>query len=221
MSTEIWEQLVHGKPLDQAGIRKIDGRLDLRNLRVPEPHAGNTIRMPGFEVTVLGNVSSIEGARWQSIDLSASLLSGLRFSDCQIQNCLFDRCEMTDLRVWRTDFSNVSFREADLREVMLGGTSENSSARNRFYDVDFRGADMRESMYGAAEFVRCRFDHAKLSNVDFESSTFVDCSFAGELHEVVFNRTGFRYERFPPNTMTRVDFRRAKLRMCEFRGWRH
>jgi uncharacterized protein YjbI with pentapeptide repeats len=217
MSTEIWDQLIHGKSPREAGIPKIDGRLDLRNLHVVEPHAVKTVRTPLADVTVLRGITSIEGANWQSIDLSSSHLPGLRFLDCQIRNCVFDRCRMADLRVWRTDFANVSFRSADLRGAMLGGTSENDNRRVSFHDVDFSAADMRGTMYGAAEFLRCKFNHAKLNKVDFQSSTFTDCSFEGELREVLFYHRGFRGERFPPNEMKRVDFRRAKLRWSEFR----
>jgi uncharacterized protein YjbI with pentapeptide repeats len=123
---------------------------------------------------------------------------------------------MDDLRVWRTDFSNVSFRSADLRGAVLGGTSENDSRRNSFHDVDFTAADMRGTIYGAAEFVRCKFNHARLKKVDFQSSTFTDCSFEGELRDVMFWDRGFKGELFPPNEMKRVDFTRAKLRWSGF-----
>jgi uncharacterized protein YjbI with pentapeptide repeats len=218
MSTEIWDQLIHGKPPRGPGIPKIDGRIDLRNLHISEPYAVKTMKIPLADVTVLGGITSIESVSWQSIDFSSSQLPGLRFLDCQIRNCVFDRCRMADLRVWRTDFANVSFRSADLRGAMLGGTSENDNRRVSFHDVDFSAADMRGTMYGAAEFLRCKFNHAKLNKVDFQSSTFTDCSFEGELREVLFYRRGFRGERFPPNEMKRVDFRRAKLRWSEFRG---
>jgi uncharacterized protein YjbI with pentapeptide repeats len=217
MSTEIWNQLVHGKPLSDVGIPKIGDRLDLRNLHVAEPYAVATTRTPLADVTVLGGITSIEGTSWQAIDFSSSQLPGLRLLDCQIRNCVFDRCRLHDLRVWRTDFADVSFRSADLRGAVLGGTSEEDSRRVTFHDVDFTAADMRGTIYGAAEFLRCKFNHAKLNKVDFQSSTFVDCSFEGELREVLFYRTGFRGERFPPNEMKRVDFRRAKLRWSEFR----
>jgi uncharacterized protein YjbI with pentapeptide repeats len=218
MSTEIWDQLIHGNPLSDTGIPTIDGRLDLRNLYVAEPRAIKTMRTPLADVTVLGGITSIESASWKSIDFSSSRLPGLRFLDCQIRNCLFDKCRMGDLRVWRTGFANVSFRSADLRGAMLGGTSENDSRRVSFHDVDFTGADMRGTMYGAAEFLRCKFNHAKFNKVDFQSSTFTDCSFEGELRGVLFYRRGFKGELFPPNEMKRVDFRRANLRWSEFRG---
>jgi hypothetical protein len=89
MSTEIWQQLIHGKPFDAAGVPLIEGRLDLRNLHVPEPHAVKTLRMPRMDVTVLDGITSIEGVSWQSIDFSGSQLPGLRFMDCQLRNCVF------------------------------------------------------------------------------------------------------------------------------------
>jgi uncharacterized protein YjbI with pentapeptide repeats len=218
MSTDVWQHLIHGKPFDEVGVPTIDGRLNLRNLHVPDPHSVKTVRTPLADVTVLGGVTSIKSTSWQSIDFTASQLPGLRFLDSQIRNCVFDRCRMDDLRVWRTDFENVSFRSADLRGAVLGGTSEESNRRNSFHDVDFTAADMRGTIYGAAEFVRCKFNHAKLNKVDFQSSTFTDCSFEGELRGILFYRTGFRGGRFPPNEMKRVDLRRAKLRWSEFRG---
>jgi uncharacterized protein YjbI with pentapeptide repeats len=218
MSNEIWQKLVHGRSLGKESSPKIGGRLDLRNLHVPEPHAVETLRMPRMDVTVLDGITSIERASWQSIDFSGSMLPGLRVIDCQIRNCVFDRCRMSDLRVWSTDFVDVSFRSADLRGAVLGGTSVEDSRRNRFHDVDFTAADMRGTMYRAAEFVRCKFNRAKLTKVEFQSSTFTDCSFEGELRGVIFSHKGFDCERFPPNEMKRVDLRQATLRRNEFRG---
>jgi uncharacterized protein YjbI with pentapeptide repeats len=218
MSDEIWQRLVHEKSLGNESAPTIDGRLDLRNLHVPEPHAVETLRMPRIDVTVLSGITSIKGVSWQSIDFTGSQLPGLRFLDCQIRNCVFDRCRLDDLRVWRTDFANVSFRSADLRDAVLGGTRDDDSRRNTFQDVDFTAADMRGSIYGAAEFLRCKFNRAKLVKVDFQSSAFTDCIFEGELRGVLFYRKGFDCERFPPNEMKRVDLRRAKLRWSEFKG---
>ena len=113
---------------------------------------------------------------------------------------------------------NVSFRSTDLRGALLGGTSDGDSRRNRFHNVDFTAADMRGTMFRATEFVRCKFNRAKLVKVDFQSSAFIDCSFEGELREVIFCRRGFDCERFPPNEMKQVDLRRTTLRGSEFRG---
>jgi len=87
-----------------------------------------------------------------------------------------------------------------------------------YLGVDFTEADLRDTAYLAAAFERCTFRNTKLVQINFRNSTFVECRFEGELREVLFWRTGFEGEAFPPNEMVNVDFSRAKLRDVEFRG---
>ena len=202
MSTDIWQKVIHGRPFDAVGIPTIDGRLDLRNLHVPEPHAVERLRMPRMDVTVLGGITSIKGVSWQSIDFSGSQLPGLRFLDCQIRNCVFDRCGLGDLRVWRTNFANVSFRSADLRDAMLGNAE---SDRRVTHDVDFSSADMRGTMYGAAEFAANPI--AQIGQGGFQSAPLPTA--AEESCATSVLPQGVRLRRFPPNEMKRVDLRRA------------
>jgi hypothetical protein len=56
----------------------------------------------------------------------------------------------------------------------------------------------------------------KIEQSGLQSSAFTDCSFEGELREVMFCQRGFKGELFPPNEMKRVDLKRAKLRWSEF-----
>jgi uncharacterized protein YjbI with pentapeptide repeats len=216
MIAEIWQRLARGELLDRAGLPKLHDRIDARNLNVPEPYAIKRERLARFDVTHLSGFTTVRGANWQSIDFSNSKLPSIRLFDCQIEDCIFDRCRLPDLRVWGTTFAKVSFRFADLRDAALGGIA--GYGLNIFRDVDFTGADLRGSAHFAAQFERCKFIHTKLDKLDFQSSNFTDCVFEGELREVQFFRTGFKAEQFPPNEMKRVDFRRAKLRWSEFRG---
>ena len=213
---EIWNRLCTGEPLQGLGIARIGNRLDLRNLHLPEAKVISTTQMPFANVNVLKGMWDVQDASWRSVDFSSSRLPNLRWLSCQIGDCLFDRCRFDDLRVWGTDFSNVSFCSAYMRRAALGGVSEGRV--NTFRHVDFTSADMRGTAWDAAEFVGCTFKNTKLDEADFQSSSFRDCVFEGELREVVFNRRGFRGEAYPPNEMKGVDFRRAKLRFCEFRG---
>lgn len=215
MTAEIWKQLTQGRRLDGIGASKIGKRYDLRNLHVAEPYPIKKMRTNIADVTFLRGITSIEDAIWRSIDFSFSRLPGLRFLRCHIDDCVFDHCQMRDLRVWGTKFSNVSFRSADLRDGSLGGVDRGE--RTSFRNADFTAADLRDIGCNAAEFVGCDFSHAKLDKVDFQSSTFTDCIFEGELREVLFYRRGFEGEQFPPNEMTRVDLRGAKLRWSQFR----
>jgi len=84
--------------------------------------------------------------------------------------------------------------------------------------VDFSGADLRETVYKAAAFEKCIFRNSKLMKIDFQTSTFTDCVFEGELCDVLFYSRGFEGEAYPANEMINVDFSRAKLQDVGFRG---
>ena len=118
--------------------------------------------------------------------------------------------------MWGTSISNTSFRAADLRRVALGGVD--NGRRNSFRCVDFTKADLRQTVYVSADMVGCTFSHTKIAKVDFQGTVFVDCRFEGRLEEVQFHRHAFRGEAFPPNEMSGVDLRGAKLSHVEFRG---
>jgi hypothetical protein len=216
MNLEIWHQLVQGKPLQSLNALQLNGRIDLRGLHIADPHVTKKIKTKIADVEILGGLTTIRKSNWRAIDFSSSQLSGLRLFGCNIDDCVFDECRFGDLRVWGSDFKDVSFRHANLRGAVLGGVVE--GRWNKFHNVDFSFADLRGTNYEAAEFVGCTFKSTKLDNVDFESTTFTDCCFEGELREVLFYRHGFRGESYPPNEMKRVDLSRAKLRWSEFRG---
>jgi fluoroquinolone resistance protein len=213
---EAWNRLSQGKNLDGLSLETREGRVDLSGLILP-----GTSRLRRYQ-TAIANVEEIKpgavirGVKWKDFDFADSKLNGVRFFDCEIRNCRFDECQLRDFRVWSSKFSETTFRGADLAKAALGGVQD--GRRNSFFGVDFTEADLSQSMYMAASFERCIFRNAKLVKVDFQTSTFSDCEFEGELREVVFNRRGFRGEAFPANEMINVDFSKAKLHFVEFRG---
>jgi len=66
--------------------------------------------------------------------------------------------------------------------------------------------------------VECCFADANMTKVDFQGTVFVRCAFEGKLEDVLFYRFAFKGEKFLPNEMKEVDFRRAKFHFVEFRG---
>ena len=214
--SETWARLLAGRPLDGLGLSMKNGRFDLSGWTTRTfggDERPGTSRANG---DVLRPIVDIKGVTWRCIDFSASDLPHLRFMDCRLEDCIFDRSVCHDWRIWTSTFERCSLRGTDLRGSSLGAVE--GSARNLYSNTDFRDADVRSTSFIAAAFTSCRFDNAKLKRVDFESSTFADCSFAGGLDEVVFNRHGFEGEHFPPNEMLRIDMRLAKLRHVEFRN---
>jgi len=218
LNLEIWSRLIQGKSLEGLAIDIIDGRFDLNGLELPEPEILRRFQLHGILINEIAPSAIIHNAKWQNLDFTGSKMNGVRLIGCELNNCIFERCQLRDLRVWATTFTGCSFKKANLREAALGAVDVQSDKRNIYSQVDFSEADLRGTAYKAAAFEGCVFRNAKIEGIDFDSSTFSDCVFEGELRDVLFYRRGFEGEAFPENEMINVDFSRAKLRDVGFRG---
>ena len=216
LNLEIWSRLTQGKSLEGLSVDNIDGRVDLRCLELPAPEILRRFQSHGISMAEIAPSASIHNAKWQNLDFTGSKMNGLRLFGCELSNCLFERCQLRDLRVWATTFTECSFKKASLREAALGGVQDGK--RNIYSRVDFTETDLRGTAYKAAAFDGCIFRNAKIEGIDFNSSTFTDCIFEGELRDVLFYRRGYGGEAFPENEMLNVDFSHAKLRDVAFRG---
>jgi|HubBroStandDraft_3_1064219.scaffolds.fasta_scaffold10097_2 uncharacterized protein YjbI with pentapeptide repeats len=224
---EAWRRLLGGESLDDMPLPRIDGRIDLGGLALPEPRVVQQWQTPLANIARIEPGGTFRQARWRDLDFSGSKLNSLRFYESEIVNCRFDRCQLKDLRLWATTIRDCSFLRADLRESALGvATLEQGplkGRRNKFAGIHFTETDLRGTVYVAAAFESCIFRNAKMVKIGFGSSTFVDCQFEGELREVLFWRSdlrtrGFPEDAFPPNEMKNVDFSHARLCDVEFRG---
>ncbi len=214
-SSRVWELLLKGDPLANLPSTP-EGRIDVRGLIAPATSVGDAISDDHSDFRdQKGNVV-IRKVHWRGIDFSRARLDSLRIFDSTLENCVFDDSRCKDWRLWGTVVTGCSFRSADLRTSALGGVDD--GRRNAFRSVDFSRADLRGTAYKAADFVDCIFQDTNLTKVDFATTRFERCTFAGELREVLFYRTAYQGEQFPPNEMLAVDFRRARLRYVEFRG---
>lgn len=153
--------------------------------------------------------------RLEGVDFSGQPLPHLRFFDCTLTKCSFDHASCRDIRMWGTTLHDCTFREADIQDSALGPVHDGKC--NRFKGVLFERTDMRGTAYQSAVFTNCRFDHAKLTKVNFQGSRFSQCIFRGELREVLFYDHGFRGEALEANRMENVDFSGAQLRWVQFR----
>jgi uncharacterized protein YjbI with pentapeptide repeats len=216
LATEVWRRLSAGQPLDGLGLGEHNGRLDLREINAPEPDVLRQYSTASTDVTEYGGYLAMRGVHLRRLDFSHAHLGCIRILDSTLENCLFERAGCQDWRMWGTRVVGGSFVGADLRRSSLGAV--HNGARNAFRGVTFSEADLRQTSYVSCDFVACRFAKAKLEKVDFQGAVFSDCSFEGELSEVLFYRQAFRGEKFPPNEMKGVDLRAATLRHVEFRG---
>lgn len=159
---------------------------------------------------------NVDGATLEGIDLSGAYLPHFRLLKGQVTDCRFDGARLPDLRIWSTTFLDCSLRGADLREASLG--APHGRREVRYERVDFGSADLRGAHAAIPDFVDCDFSHARLDEVDFGSSTFLRCRFAGELWDVIFwgRKPGSSKRSDAP--MREVDFTAADMRHVEFRG---
>lgn len=215
-SAEVLTRLTQGKSLVGLGLGVHDGRADLRGLQVPKAMVTRRLRTKIADVDVFSPLTKVHNARWEGLDLTGSSLQHILFSDCVVENCVFDKCQCQNWGLWGTVLTRCRFRRTDLRQACLGGLS--GTRQCAYHKVDFSDADLRGIACSGAEFAECVFRNTKLTRVNFGGSSFTDCLFEGDLDEVCFNRTAFRKEWLPPNEMKRVDLRRARLRYVEFRG---
>lgn len=212
---EVWRRLLSGEPLDGLGLALKNGRLDLSGLVAPQPIVERTLETPQGSVT-LGQTWQANRVTWQSLDFSGSRLPWGMLDGCTIRNCVFDGCDCTCWRTWANTFEDTSFRSASLRGAGLGGQDQ-EGRWNRFYRVDFTDTDLRDTTYGAAEFTGCRFKKNRLRKINFDGCAFTDCTFEGEMREVLFESEGLSVKPGPRNEMRGIDLRGAKLREVHFR----
>jgi len=216
LTARVWQRLIARESLADLRLPLTEeGRIDLRGLVAPQPSIAREYQTAVADVKALANVIEIRGGNWKGIDFSDGRLKSLRFFDSKIEDCRFDRAVCQDWRIWGTAVSNTSFRSADLRRSALGGID--NGKRNSFRKIDFAYTDLRQTVHKSADFIDCTFCDTNLTKVDFWGSVFVNCSFEGDLNQVLFHRYAFRGEAFPPNEMKGVDFRRARFHFVEFR----
>jgi uncharacterized protein YjbI with pentapeptide repeats len=223
----VLERLAQRKSLDDLPVALHNGRLDLRGANLTNfgakrhfgaefpPQAHGPIGKFAGLVQPCAVPLSLRGIELRDMDLSAGHLEGIRFFNCTIRNCVFDKASCAKWRMWATSVSDSDFCSASLRGASLGGVLDGDT--NQFQNVRFVRTDMRGTSHGSAPFSGCTFDNANLTKVDFQGSRFSRCVFCGELREVLFYDRAFRGEGFPHNTMEGVDFQGASLRWVEFR----
>lgn len=184
--------------LDNTGCTE-EGLIDLRGL--------------SFETGL-----ELEKARFHDVDLSYSDFGHGIFRQCTFENVRFREIDSRQWNERGCQFTDVDFSGANLRDAAIG-IDGSTYIRVSFRKVDFSGAS-----FFRPQFIDCDFCDARLKDVDFFASNFVNCKFSGRLEGVWFRRYYPlpQYERqmgkAVPNQMRNVDFSEAELWGVTFTG---
>ena len=144
----------------------------------------------------------IENKTFKAFDFSYTLFNYPIFKNVQFEDCLFNKSNMEDARIYGSSFINCHFIKIDFRTVTLG------AHKGLFKSCRFDYCDFRNASFYEPEFKNCTFNRCKLSKVDFKASSFESCKFIGKMSDVIFrgNDKSDLYQDSKPNSMYNIDF---------------
>jgi uncharacterized protein YjbI with pentapeptide repeats len=222
LAREAIDRLVRGGRLDALGLASHEGRVDLRGIRFPAPAAGAPRRVGGVPMARLSGTVEVRDQRWEGVDLSHASLRDVKFFDCLLADCRFERADCQRWGFWGTTAAGCSLAGANLRGTAWGPTDPRRP--NVLRGCDLREADLRSASVQRVVIEDCDFSQARLDKVTFAQCTIVNCRFAGPLPQVVFDGRDLgkdlqgRDRPGGPEPRS-VDFRDAVFELTEFKGY--
>lgn len=157
---------------------------------------------------------------WKGIDLSGATIRNARFVGARIEDCLFERAELDDWRLWHTEVIDCSFVAADLRGSALAAADESVNGHTLWRSVSFDGANLDAAHFWQGELTRCTFRGAKLRKTRFEYVDFEEVIFEGLLDRVLLEARPADGRPQGVKPMRAVSFADALFRDCQFQGYR-
>lgn len=147
-----------------------------------------------------------EAYRFVNCDFTGADLSHRRFADC-----LFERCNLSAVRLAGTALQNVAFDECKLLGLQF------TACRDMLFGVHFDQCPMRYASFAGRQmpgtrFVRCALDEADFADADLSGAAFQDCSLAG----AVFQNTRLVGADFTTATGFTIDPEANALRDARF-----
>jgi hypothetical protein len=162
------------------------------------------------------NCTKLYGLHLRDYDFSGARFDSGWVENCVFENVRFDAADLSGLADHGNRFQQCVFDRTKFRVAVLGykGTE--------YEGCRFSNADFSRTAFIRPEFNDCQFVNCKLRGVDFNASSFVDCTFEGLLQDVWF-RGGYGFPGDPdefgparPNEMRNVSFANAELRDLHF-----
>lgn len=169
-----------------------EGYIDLRGLIVE----GSTLKNIGFD----------------NIDFSFSSFKSAWIEKVTFSNCIFSDVDFSNFADHGNKFENCSFLDCKFDNAVIGYKGSN------FLKCTFTTCSFQKTQFIRPECKSSNFFNCKIRNVDFNASSFEDCTFEGLLDDVWF-RGGFALVSHTAtfgvpkkNMMKNVSFEKADLR---------
>lgn len=170
----------------------------------------------------------MSGGSWVDADFSGLKNISERFSNSNIQNCLFISSDLSGLllksnNVKRSNFSmsdlskshiegsnviNNSFKECSLREICFSGS--------QIKGCDFTGSDFTGMVVKYCAWIKNIVTGAVWNSTAFHETQFADMVFEGVLENCSFENCGFTRVTFKNATLTNTFFKNRSLKKIQF-----
>src|SRR2546421_85179 len=194
-----------------------DGYIDLRNRKLPTTEPTGRIPTPAGNLEIVRGFAVFRRLHLRRIDLSGSRIADSLWLNCRLEDVKLDDADARLIAISGGRLERVSLRRTDLSGSAWGLKGHGGPLVS---ECGFVESNMAQSAYNHPVFRNCRFD-TFLERVMYDGARFEDCTFAGTLKDVWFDRT---YGDPNPlvgrqvNTMRNVDFSRARMVSVSFKG---
>lgn len=152
----------------------------------------------------------------ENADLSHSILHSSWIEKSIFENVIFDKVDFTEISDKGNLFKKVSFFTCKFNRAGLGYNG------SLYLDCIFDYSSFERTSFIRVEYNGCKFINCKLKGIDFNASSFENCSFVGKLENVWF-RGGYGYPndekefgKAKKNQMENVSFVEATLEGVNF-----
>lgn len=149
---------------------------------------------------------------WRNLVFRNCAISGLAFTDWELEDCLFENCEIS-IRNWKTRYRRVRFSDCYMRSFSFGANDATNA--NSFAEVTLERCKLQSVIIDHAIFEDCRFVDCRMDRAELRQARLYRTAFAGKLDDMVL---GCDYR--GPTVLDGVDFTAASLSFCAFRNVR-
>lgn len=162
------------------GLKKVDGRWDLRGLKFPSPQ--NVDKIKSYEK--VSGAFPLKKVVFENADFSYADFSYTEWQNCKVEASIFTETKFKNVNIAACDFLNSDFIKSDFRNSFIGqNIAENSGS---FINVNFIESDLSNVGFCFPKVESCFFENCKLTETDFDGSRFSNCKFKGPLDSCFF-----------------------------------
>jgi uncharacterized protein YjbI with pentapeptide repeats len=130
------------------------------------------------------NRQRIRNVVFKKIDFSFSTFDAGRIESSTFYEAKFESVDFSNIVDVGNEFRDCIFKNCKFNRAGLGYSG------TKFINCSFAGCNFSKAVFIRGEFNLCTFSDCKLKGVDFNASSFENCTFIGKVEEVWF-RGGF------------------------------